>query len=225
MKISQLSYTFPRGNQPFFDELSFELPEHQVNFLIGQNGAGKTTLADILLGLRPFKGQITPSLTSLYLNQQLPMLTSIRVSDVAALVLGIETGQRHLTLAKLQPLVDAPTLAFLTPIWAKHYRELSGGQRKLVQLLLFLQVDRELVVLDEPTAMIDRQHAATLFATMRAHPDRTYLMITHDVRDLAAFPNYQVLWLADHQIKASIDRATFEAGSPDSDFMRAFQAV
>ena len=225
MKIRHLNYTFPGAKQPFFTDLSFDLPEHQVNFLIGQNGAGKTTLADILLGLRPFEGSLTPLLTSLYLNQQLPMLTSIRVSDVAMLILGIETGQRHLTLDMLSAVVDGPTLAFLTPLWCKHYRELSGGQRKLVQLLLFLQVDRELVVLDEPTAMIDREHAAILFAVMRSHPERTYLMITHDVRDLAAFPTYQVLWLADHQIKASMDRTTFEAASPDSPFMRAFQAI
>jgi len=225
MDIEQLTYTFPKAPQPFFKDLSFQLPEHQVNFLIGQNGAGKTTLVDILLGLRPFKGHITPTLTNIYLNQQLPMLTSIRVCDVAVLVLGIETGRRRLTLADLASLVDGPTLAFLTPIWERHYRELSGGQRKLVQLLLFLQVDRELVVLDEPTAMIDREHAATLFTVMRAHPDRTYLMITHDVRDLAAFPAYQVLWLADHQIKASVDRATFEAALPQSAFMQAFQTV
>ena len=225
MKIRHLNYTFPGAKQPFFTDLSFDLPEHQVNFLIGQNGAGKTTLADILLGLRPFEGSLTPLLTSLYLNQQLPMLTSIRVSDVAMLILGIETGQRHLTLETLAAVVDGPTLVFLTPLWSKHYRELSGGQRKLVQLLLFLQVDRELVVLDEPTAMIDREHAAILFAVMRSHPERTYLMITHDVRDLAAFPTYQVLWLADHQIKANVDRTTFEEESPDSPFMRAFQAI
>jgi len=225
MKIRHLNYTFPGAKQPFFTDLSFDLPEQQVNFLIGQNGAGKTTLADILLGLRPFEGSLTPLLTSLYLNQQLPMLTSIRVSDVAMLILGIETGQRHLTLDMLSAVVDGPTLAFLTPLWCKHYRELSGGQRKLVQLLLFLQVDRELVVLDEPTAMIDREHAAILFAVMRSHPERTYLVITHDARDLAVFPTYQVLWLADHQIKASMDRTTFEAASPDSPFMRAFQAI
>ncbi|WP_137626124.1 ATP-binding cassette domain-containing protein [Lactiplantibacillus pingfangensis] len=225
MQIKNLSYTFPRQHQPFFDQLNFDLPEHQVTFLIGQNGAGKTTLADILLGLRPARGKITPKLSSLYLNQQLPMLTATRVCDVAALVLGIEYGQLTVSLDQLATEVDAPTRAFLTPIWHQHYRELSGGERKLVQLLLFLQVDREFVVLDEPTAMIDRQHAATLFAVMQAHPQRTYLMITHDVRDLAAFSTYQVLWLADHQIKASVDRATFEAQPPDSDFVRAFQAV
>ncbi|MFC6182106.1 ATP-binding cassette domain-containing protein [Lactiplantibacillus daowaiensis] len=225
MQIKNLSYTFPKTTQPFFDQLNFDLPEHQVNFLIGQNGAGKTTLADVLLGLRPHQGTITPTLSTLYLNQQLPMLAATRVSDVATLVLGVATGHRQLKLTDLAQWVDAPTIAFLTPLWHRHYGDLSGGERKLVQLLLFLQVDREFVVLDEPTAFIDRQHAATLFTVMRAHPDRTYLVITHDRRDIQAFNQYQVLWLADHQIKANWDAAQFAAQTDDSAFLQAFKTV
>ncbi|MRT44621.1 ABC transporter ATP-binding protein, partial [Xylella fastidiosa subsp. multiplex] len=79
---------------------------------------------------------------------------------------------------------------------------LSGGQRKLVQLLLFLQVDRELIVLDEPTAAVDRENVQLLFQIMQAHPERTYLMSTHDVRALHAFTDRDVLWLNDRQATA-----------------------
>ncbi|AVK60897.1 ABC transporter ATP-binding protein [Lactobacillus sp. CBA3605] len=223
MQIQQVSYTFPHAKQPFFDQLNFELPERQVNFLIGQNGSGKTTLADILVGLRPCQGTLTPKLTAIYLSQQLPMLTAIRVSDAAQLILGIEYGQVKVTLAQLTSRLDAPTLAFLTPLWHYRYHDLSGGQQKLVQLLLFLQLDRELVVLDEPTAFIDREHVGVLVKVIQAHPERTYLMITHDVRDVRAFSKYQVLWLADHKIKASLTRADFEAQAVTAPFLQAFQ--
>ncbi|VDG24940.1 ATP-binding cassette domain-containing protein [Lactiplantibacillus mudanjiangensis] len=225
MQLKSVSYTFPRAKTPFFENLNLDLPEHQVNFLIGQNGAGKTTLADILLGLRPVTGEITPKLSTLYLNQKLPMLPAIRVCDVAALVLGVATGHVKLSLNDLEDLVDAPTLTFLTPIWEKHYSDLSGGQQKLVQLLLFLQVDRDLVVLDEPTAFIDRQHVATLFKVIKAHPQRTYLMITHDVRDIEAFEQYRVFWLADRQIKQSWDQTTFADAANEAEFLQNFQTV
>lgn len=225
MQIRQLKYTFPKAQQPFFDGLNFDLVAHQLNFLIGQNGAGKTTLADILLGLRPAQGEITPQGSSIYLNQKLPMLAATRVCDVAQLVLGVATGQLRLSLTDLAERADAPTVAFLTPLWHRHYGNLSGGERKLVQLLLFLQVDRDLVVLDEPTAFVDRQHVATLFTVMREHPQRTYLLITHDVRDVTAFEQCQVLWLADRQIKASWTAAQFADHANDSEFLRAFKTV
>lgn len=225
MQIRALSYTFPHQKTPFFQDVNFDLRPHAVNFLIGKNGGGKTTLADILMGLRPAQGTLTPKLSAIYLNQQLPLLSGARVEDVADLVLGIEYGRAHLSLTALKTRVDAPTLAFLTPLWTQHYGDLSGGQRKLVQLLLFLQVDRELIILDEPTAFLDREHAALLFTVMQTHPERTYLMITHDVRDLAAFADYQVLWLADRQIKASLTRQQFEQQAPDSAFLKAFSTV
>ncbi|KZT89435.1 putative ABC transporter ATP bindingcomponent [Lactiplantibacillus plantarum] len=104
----------------------------------------------------------------------------------------------------------------------QHYGQLSGGQRKLVQLLLFLQVDRELIVLDEPTAAVDRENVQLLFQVMQAHPERTYLMITHDVRDLHAFTDYQVLWLNDRQV-TTLSKRTFEAASAQADFVALFK--
>lgn len=224
MEIQHLTYTFPHQTTPFFQDLSFNLVSQQVNFLIGANGSGKTTLADLLTGLRqPDHGTLTVPDHALYLNQHLPMLMGVRISDVARLVLGIEYGRPQLTLTDLQPLVDAATFNFLAPIWQQHYGELSGGQRKLVQLLLFLQVDRDFMVLDEPTAEVDREHAQYLFKVMQAHPQRTYLVITHDRRDLAAFNDYQVLWLADHQIKAAMTKQVFEQQPPTASFVQAFQ--
>lgn len=224
MHIKHLSYTFPKAHQPFFDQVSFDLVSPGINFLIGHNGAGKTTLADILTGLRSASGTDELPTDAIYLNQSLPMLSSIRVRDVAQLVLGIETGQTHLSLANLTRRVDVATSAYLTPIWDQHYRELSGGQRKLVQLLLFLQVDRSLVVLDEPTAAVDRENVKLLFSVMAAHPQRTYLMITHDVRDIRAFTDYQVLWLRDRQI-TGMTPTEFRENSTNADFLTAFQEI
>ncbi|MFB9770489.1 ATP-binding cassette domain-containing protein [Lactiplantibacillus modestisalitolerans] len=221
MNIQHLTYGFPRTKAVFFDDVSFSLQSPGVNFLIGENGAGKTTLADILTGSRPSNLALTWQ--AIYLNQQLPMLSSVRVCDVAQLVLGIEYGERHLTLARLQKRVDAATLTFLTPLWQQRYGQLSGGQRKLVQLLLFLQVDRQLVVLDEPTAAIDRQNVQRLFAGMRAHSERTYLVITHDSRDVAAFDAFNVLWLHQHRIKCYQPQAFYQAAQTEP-FLGAFVA-
>lgn len=225
MQVNHLAYTFPKAPKALFTDLSFNLQSPGVNFLIGQNGAGKTTLADIITGLRqPTTGTVEGSHDAIYLNQQLPMLTSIRVCDVAKLILGIEYGRLRFQLTDLEAWADAPTYQFLIPIWHQHYSQLSGGQRKLVQLLLFLQVDRQLIVLDEPTAAVDRQNVQLLFQVMQAHPQRTYLMITHDVRDIQAFTDYQVLWLHDRQM-TTLTKAAFErSDEQQAPFIRAFKS-
>lgn len=224
MDIRDLSFTFPKARTPFFDHLAFTLTSPGINFLIGQNGAGKTTLADILTGLRPASGTENLPHDALYLNQSLPMLSSINVGDVVQLVLGVEHAQRHLTRANWTTLADQQTVAYLDPLWNQRYGTLSGGQRKLVQLLLFLQVDRDLVVLDEPTAAVDRQNVQILFNVMRAHPQRTYLIITHDVRDIQAFTNYHVLWLDHHRV-TDLDQTAFTHHQGKNDFITAFQTV
>lgn len=220
MQIKHLSYQFPKQAAPFFNDLSFELAVPDVNFLIGPNGAGKTTLADLLTGLRPPRTPLTLPESTLYLSQRLPMLTSIKVQDVAELILGVEYGRAKLTLAQVKALVDAATYAVIEPLWKQVYGQLSGGQQRLVQLLLFLQCQRNLIVLDEPTAEIDRQNVNRLFTVLRAHPDRTYLIITHDYRDLTQFKDYQVLWLDQHRVTTFSPVEFAKASQP---FIRDFK--
>ncbi|WP_317767410.1 ATP-binding cassette domain-containing protein [Pediococcus ethanolidurans] len=222
MYVEHLTYQFTKTSQLFFDNLNFELKSPGINFLIGQNGAGKTTLADILTGLRSATGTLKLPQRAIYVNQQLPLLPSIRVRDVAKLVLGIEHGRLSLKLSAFESLVDLETYQFLAPLWNQRYGQLSGGQRKLVQLLLFLQVDRELVVLDEPTAAVDRQNALLLFRVMQAHPQRTYIMITHDIRDMRAFTDYQVLWLNQRRVQV-FSKTAFEAADGQADFVTLFK--
>lgn len=222
MRVAHLTYQFSKTGSPFFKDVSFQLKSPGVNFLIGQNGAGKTTLADIITGLRPAKGVLDLPKAAIYLNQQLPLLSSIRVRDVAQLVLGIEHGRLRLTTEQLQQFIDVQAYQFLAPLWDQHYGQLSGGQRKLVQLLLFLQVDRDLVVLDEPTAAVDRGNVQLLFQVMQAHPERTYLLITHDVRDLHAFADYQVLWLNQRQV-TTLSKQAFETAGEQAEFVALFK--
>ncbi|CAM3148481.1 ABC transporter ATP-binding protein [Lactiplantibacillus plajomi] len=220
MQIKHLTYQFPKQTTPFFNDLSFNLAVPSVNFLIGTNGAGKTTLADLLTGLRSPSTPVTLPKSTLYLSQRLPMLTSIKVQDVAELILGVEYGRTKLTLAQVKSLVDPATYAVIEPLWNQVYGQLSGGQQRLVQLLLFLQCQRELIVLDEPTAEIDRQNVNRLCTVLREHPDRTYLIITHDYRDLTQFKDYQVLWLDQRRVTTFSPVEFAKASQP---FIRDFK--
>ncbi|WP_056980848.1 ABC transporter ATP-binding protein, partial [Lentilactobacillus parafarraginis] len=151
MEIRNLTYTFPRSKDPFFRDLNFTIADNEINFLVGRNGVGKTTLIDVILGLRQAKLKIDKTFSYVYINQTLPMLGSITVGEIANLVLGIEYGKYEIELGYLKDKIEEYSFSFLQKRWNKHYQELSGGERKLVQLVLFLQIKRDLVVLDEPT--------------------------------------------------------------------------
>lgn len=221
MLFNNISYAFNK-KVGFTKNLSFNLEEEKVNFLIGKNGSGKTTLIDIILGLR--KSNITPLKAKdfIYINQMLPILDSIKVKDAAELVLGIEYGISNISLSFLEDKVDDYTYNFLKSNWDKRYSELSGGNQKLSQLLLFLQVDRKLVVLDEPTAFLDRQNAMKLFNVIKKHSNRTYLIVTHDIRDLRAFEQFRVVFLEDAKVKASFSEKEFLNNEYDDNFLDCF---
>ncbi len=65
---------------------------------------------------------------------------------------------------------------------------LSGGERQLVNTLRLLQLSPQVLLLDEPTAALDRQTSARLIQLLtlwlNAKPQRTLLWVTHDTQDI-----------------------------------------
>lgn len=222
MKFKNISYAFKKSSVPFFNKVSLSIEDQKINFLIGKNGSGKTTLIDIILGFK--KANIKPinSKKFLYLNQMLPVLDSIKVKDLAELILGIEYGMSSLTLEYIRTKVDGYTFDFLKENWDKYYSALSGGNQKIAQLILFLQVERELIVLDEPTAFLDRKNAASLFKVIKSHPERTYLIVTHDIRDFRYFDNFNVILLNDQKIQFEADKDGFIEHNQHNEFLQFF---
>ncbi|TPR42301.1 ABC transporter ATP-binding protein [Apilactobacillus micheneri] len=223
MDFKNLSYKFKGQKEYLLNNISFSLIENNINFLIGENGSGKTTLIDSILGLR--KSDINQTIKKknyIYINQMLPMLDSIRVMDVASLILGISNGKLHLSIKNLKDYVDTYTYNFLKNNWNKYYYELSGGNQKLLQLLLFLQVDKKYVILDEPTAFLDRENAIKLFNVVKHKKNRTYMIVTHDIRDLRMFEDYQILLLDNKKIKLKIKKREFVDENYESKFLKYF---
>ncbi|WP_353947640.1 ATP-binding cassette domain-containing protein [Sporolactobacillus sp. Y61] len=81
MKITHLSYHYPKSKKNLFHDLSMEILPGRMNILIGMNGEGKTTLFDILAGLIDTDAQIehpVPAHEVLYQIQGVPVLSTIR---------------------------------------------------------------------------------------------------------------------------------------------------
>lgn len=197
MHLEHLTYHYPGNHKLLFDDLSFCVQEGELNFLIGRNGVGKSTLLDIFLGLRQAHCVRDYCFKNNYLaiSQGLPMLGRMTCLEIAQLILGVAWKQPYLQCqeieAQLPPLVND----FFADKWQQYYYECSGGEQRLVQLFLFLQVDKACYILDEPTSSLDRRYAALLLQLLAQMQGKTIVMVTHDYRDFKHFDQFMVHWL------------------------------
>lgn len=189
VELTELYFQYP--GVPVFQGVSLAIPRGGLTQIVGPNGGGKTTLARLLLGLlKPHSGTVRifgqapadAQQRSGYVPQHSlydPQFPAI-VSEVV--LTGRLTGRFGLysreDRAAAERVLEELDIA---DIRKRTFSELSGGQRQRVLLARALVSDPELLILDEPTANIDRGSARRLeglVATLKQRLD--VLLITHD---------------------------------------------
>jgi len=163
-------------------DLTFSLGRGEVLALLGENGAGKTTLMNILFG------HYVPDAGEIYFQgKRLP-----KGSPAASLGLGIGMVHQHFTLGENLSVLENVLLGteslFRLSQDNKTARdklitlserfglrvdpdrlvaELSVGERQRVEILKALYRDVEVLILDEPTAVLTPQESVQLFSALR----------------------------------------------------------
>jgi ABC-2 type transport system ATP-binding protein len=166
--------------------LSFEVERGEVFGLLGPNGAGKTTTVEILEGYRRRSaGDVRvlghdPASRDRDLQQRVGIV--LQSSGFYPRVTVREAVQ-HFGKAYHRPR-DADETIQLVGLSEKadaRTRELSGGQRRRLDLALALVGDPELVFLDEPTTGFDPAARRTAWGVVRALKElgKTVLLTTH----------------------------------------------
>lgn len=155
------------GGRRVVDDVSFAVQRGEVVGLLGRNGAGKTTSFDMVLGLvKPEKGRITlegKDLTRLpihmrsrlgigYLPQEASVFRKLSVADNLRLILELRGVPRREQTAKISALLSQFGLERLEHITAV---QLSGGERRRLELARCLATEPRFILLDEPFTGID----------------------------------------------------------------------
>jgi ABC-2 type transport system ATP-binding protein len=171
------------------DGLDLEVDRGEVFGLLGPNGAGKTTTLECLEGLRkPDGGTLVvagcdPQKDERELRRRVGVqLQSSSLPDSITVGEAITLVSAWRRSARKAELVEKFGIAGLL---RRQYKGLSGGQKRLVHLVLALLHDPELLVLDEPTAGLDVQGRARLHDEIRSISDQgvTVLLATHDMAE------------------------------------------
>ncbi|SEG73721.1 ATP-binding cassette, subfamily C, CydC [Thermomonospora echinospora] len=191
------------------DGVDLDLTPGRRVALVGPSGAGKSTVAALLLRfLDPAGGTITLNGAD---------LTAYDPDEVRRLIGGCpqdphifdSTVRENLRLARpgatdadmadaaararLLPWIESLPDGWDTPVGV-HGAAMSGGERRRLALARALLADPALMILDEPTAHLDRPTAAELTADLlRATRGRAILLITHDLTGLEEIDEIVVL--------------------------------
>jgi ABC-type uncharacterized transport system ATPase subunit len=186
------------------DRIDFSAEESEIHGLLGENGAGKTVLMSIFYGLyRPDGGKIlvkgeevamdSPA-TAMRLgigmvHQHFMLVPSLTVAE--NIILGREPVKRGALLDEEKMLNDVRKFCDLysleVDLEAPVYT-LSVGVQQRVEILKALYRGADILILDEPTAVLTPQEVEELFKAVRALKDegKTVIFISHKLREVLA---------------------------------------
>jgi peptide/nickel transport system ATP-binding protein len=179
--------TVRRGGRKVLDDVDFALHAGEVVAVLGPSGAGKTTLLAVLAGLlRPAAGSVEHlARAGDDAARRRPPAQLLFQDAYASLTPGRSLRVLARETAPDDGVVDdlARGLGLSAAELARTARDLSGGQRRRAALLRALTVAPAVLLLDEPTASLDADTAASVMASvLGAAADRAAgcVIVTHD---------------------------------------------
>lgn len=205
--VKELSFGY--DNVEIIKKLSFKVDEGDYLCVIGENGVGKSTLIKVLLGLKkPYSGTIEfgdglkPHETG-YLAQQTLVQKDFPATVREIVLSGCQgsLGKGFFYKAEHKKLAEENMKRMnIYELADKSYRELSGGQQQRVLFARCLCATKKLIVLDEPSASLDRETTKEMYSIIRKlnHEGTAILMISHDI-ETALAESKHVLMLNDHE--------------------------
>lgn len=189
------------GSLQALSEVSFAVPRGSVHCILGENGAGKSTLMNVLFGLvQPDQGELRVDGRAVHVrsaldaralrigmvHQHFKLVPSLTVAE--NILLGQERVRGlFIDRARAEREVAELSQRYGLAINPKDRVEnLSVGLRQRVEILKSLSYGAELLILDEPTAVLTPQEAEALFAVVAQMRSlgKTILLITHKVHEV-----------------------------------------
>lgn len=183
------------------DDITLQVEERSIHALLGENGAGKSTLMSILFGLySPEKGvikirgkevnitdpNVATELGIGMVHQHFKLVHNFTVTE--NIILGMEPHKG--------PVVDIRTAEQKVEALSKLYgfavdprakiEDISVGMQQRVEILKMLYRDADILIFDEPTAVLTPQEIEELMQIMRrlVEEGKTILLISHKLKEI-----------------------------------------
>jgi ATP-binding cassette subfamily C protein CydCD len=183
VRVEGLTVRYDGRDRPALEDFSLHVAPGETVAVTGPSGVGKSTLLAALLGFVPFDGSVAaPAHERIAWVPQHPYLFAGTIADNVRLSrpdASHEQLRAALAAAQAWEFVAALPQGLLTPI-GESGAGLSAGQRRRIALARAFLADRELVLLDEPTAGLDNENEAAVVAAIRELAvGRTVILTSH----------------------------------------------
>ncbi len=184
------------------NDVSFSTRRGEVHALLGENGAGKSTLMNILTGLyHPDSGSILVNGKPVafhsprdaikagvgMVHQHFMLVSSQTVAE--NVILGLQNVNFVLDTSQIEAEVEHIGAQFGLPVdpRAKIW-QLSVGEQQRVEIIKLLYRGAQILILDEPTAVLTPQEIEAFFVTLRemTAAGKTIILISHKLDEVIA---------------------------------------
>lgn len=169
------------GPRTVLTDVTWRIGPGERTGILGANGAGKSTLLGLIAGtVQPTEGRVKRGKTVQVgiLDQQFSQLAEIE-GDRVREVLAREKTVVEVEGKELTPSQLLERLGFSRAHLSARVGDLSGGQRRRLQLLLVLLSEPNLMVLDEPSNDVDLDMLAAIEDLLDSWP-ATLIVVSHD---------------------------------------------
>ena len=211
VQIEHLCYTYPGADKPTLQDVALTIEKGDFLAIVGNNGCGKSTLCKTLNGLIP------QFITGEFSGRVRVCGLDAAGTDVGALARKVGYVYQDFENQIIRPTVldDASyaCLNYALPDYLDRGRQalaqcglqgreadfiwqLSGGQTHLLALAGVLSLQPEVLILDEPIAQLDPQHADRIYGVLRTLNEqygKTILVIEHHTEYIADYCKHVLL--------------------------------
>ncbi len=213
IRFEDYTWRYSRAKEPALRNVNLEIEEGSLVGIIGPNNSGKTTLAYSMNGLIPnqyygvrsghvyIMGKEVKEYNQVELCQKVGLVFSDPEAQFTAMTvedevvfgmenLGLSIEEIERRLAWVVPLTDIGDLMDKPPY------EISGGQKQRVALAAVLAMQPPILVMDEPTSMLDpigRKRVFEVLERLKTEYKSTIIVIEHSLEHLVPLADYMVL--------------------------------
>ncbi len=168
-------------DRPVLRDVEWRIAPGERTGIVGANGAGKSTLLGLIAGtVAPDSGRVKRGKTVrlALLDQQGANLAAVGDERIADLLAGLRSGYQ-VDDGEVTPTQLLERLGFGSGQLSARVSELSGGQRRRLQLMLTVLAEPNVLLLDEPTHDVDTDMLTAMEDLLDSWPG-TLIVVSHD---------------------------------------------
>ena len=212
MELRNLWRTFGEVNA--LQNVNLTIPQGKIKALLGPSGSGKTTLLRILAGLdTPTRGELFYENIPIAVNKQINLRQKatlvfqksvfFHTTVYNNIAFGLKLSDKFTKEEISNKVGEALSLVRLEGFEKRQAKKLSGGEQQRVSLARALVLERELLLLDEPTVNLDPKNVSIIEETIQRvnkEKNTTIVLATHNMFQAEAISE-RVALLIDGTVK------------------------